>query len=66
MKNINPKYFNAFLAVVESNSFSHAATKAYMTQANVSKHIQALEDQIGHKLQKPGKAYRNILLALMN
>lgn len=49
-KNINPKYFSAFLAVVESNSFSHAASKAYMTQANISKHIQALEDQIGHAL----------------
>ena len=50
MKNINPKYFRAFKAVVSCNSFSHAAAKAYMTQANISKHIQALEEQVGHQL----------------
>jgi len=49
-REISPKYFPAFLAVVESESFSAAASKAYMTQANVSKHIHALEEQIGQIL----------------
>jgi len=47
---IDPKYFRAFKAVDRSGSFSEAADIAAMTQANVSKHIKALEESIGSDL----------------
>lgn len=47
---IDPRYFRAFKAVDEAGSFSEAADLAAMTQANVSKHIKALEEQIGNLL----------------
>ena len=47
---LDPKYFRAFKAVDRSCSFSEAADIAAMTQANVSKHIKALEDSIGSDL----------------
>lgn len=36
--------------MVEAGTFSEAASLAAMTQANVSKHIKALEDQLGRPL----------------
>ena len=50
MQHINPKYFRAFKAVVQAGSFSEASEIAAMTQANVSKHIKSLEEQIGSEL----------------
>ena len=50
MQPIDPKYFRAFKAVDRSGSFSEAADIAAMTQANVSKHIKALEESIGNDL----------------
>jgi len=47
---MDPKYFRAFKAVDSAGSFSEAAELAAMTQANVSKHIKALEDLIGNDL----------------
>jgi DNA-binding transcriptional LysR family regulator len=47
---IDPKYFRAFKAVDMVGSFSEAADLAAMTQANVSKHIKALEELIGNDL----------------
>lgn len=50
MQPLDPKYFRAFKAVDQAGSFSDAADLAAMTQANVSKHIRALEDQVGSEL----------------
>ena len=40
----------AFLAVYESGSFSHAAEKLFLTQPAVSKRVAALEDEVGFRL----------------
>ena len=40
----------AFVAVVEAGSFSHAAEKIYLTQPAVSKRIALLEDQLSCRL----------------
>tara|TARA_B100001109_G_scaffold193573_1_gene160150 strand:+ start:39970 stop:40878 length:909 start_codon:yes stop_codon:yes gene_type:complete len=50
MQHIDPKYFRAFKAVDQAGSFSEAADVAAMTQANVSKHVKALEDMVGTDL----------------
>ncbi len=50
MHHIDPKLFRAFKAVDEAGSFSEAADLAAMTQANISKHIKALEEQINAEL----------------
>ena len=50
MKHLNPKLFPAFLAVAEVKSFNEAAELASMTQANISKHIKGLEEQVGGDL----------------
>ncbi|MEM6987521.1 MAG: LysR family transcriptional regulator [Pseudomonadota bacterium] len=40
----------AFIAVVETGSFSDAATQLFITQPAVSKRIGSLENALGHKL----------------
>ena len=50
MMHLDPKLFRAFKAVAESRSFNDAAEIAAMTQANISKHIKSLEDQVGYEL----------------
>ena len=40
----------AFLAVAESGSFSHAADRVFLTQPAVSKRIAALEHELGTRL----------------
>ena len=50
MNHLNPKLFPAFKAVAEVKSFNEAAEMASMTQANISKHIKSLEEQIGGDL----------------
>ncbi|MCK0536882.1 LysR family transcriptional regulator [Alcanivorax quisquiliarum] len=50
MRSIDPRYFRAFKAVAEAGTFSEAAGLAAMTQANISKHIKALEDQLSSVL----------------
>lgn len=44
------KQLQIFVAVAESNSFSHAAKKCNLTQAAVSQQIRSLEDSLGIKL----------------
>ncbi|PML78408.1 LysR family transcriptional regulator [Enterovibrio norvegicus] len=50
MMHLDPKLFRAFKAVAESRSFNDAADIAAMTQANISKHIKSLEEQVGYEL----------------
>ena len=50
MKHINAKYFSTFVAAANSPSFTEASEKCCMSQANVSKQIATLEQQVGHKL----------------
>src|SRR5690554_4918885 len=50
VRSIDPRYFRAFKAVAEAGTFSEAAGLAAMTQANISKHIKALEDQLSSVL----------------
>ncbi|EOD77522.1 transcriptional regulator, LysR family [Grimontia indica] len=50
MMHLDPKLFRAFKAVAESRSFNDAAEIAAMTQANISKHIRSLEEQVGYEL----------------
>ncbi|CZF81440.1 HTH-type transcriptional regulator CysL [Grimontia celer] len=50
MMHLDPKLFRAFKAVAESRSFNDAAEMAAMTQANISKHIRSLEEQVGYEL----------------
>lgn len=40
----------SFMEVVKTGNFSEAAENLYTTQSSVSKHIQALEKDIGVKL----------------
>lgn len=50
MMHLDPRLFRAFKAVAESRSFNDAAEMAAMTQANISKHIRSLEEQVGYEL----------------
>lgn len=51
-----------FLAVVRAGSISAAAQAFYITQPAVSRHIRALETEIGCTLFRRGKGIRKILL----
>ena len=51
-----------FLAVVRTGSISGAAQTLYITQPAVSRHIRALENEIGCTLFQRGKGIRKILL----
>lgn len=44
------KQLEAFVAVVEYNSFSEAARRLYLTQPTVSAHIRALETELNSRL----------------
>ena len=44
---LDTRLFKAFMAAAETRSFTHAATRAHMTQSGVSQHIAKLEEQIG-------------------
>lgn len=44
------KQLEAFVAVVEHNSFSEAARQLYLTQPTISAHIRALETELHSKL----------------
>ena len=44
------KQLQIFVAVAESKSFSHAATKCNLTQAAISQQIKLLEDSLGIRL----------------
>lgn len=46
MRNINFKQLEAFVAVVEQQSFTEAANRLYLAQSTVSNHIQALEQAL--------------------
>lgn len=50
MTDINFKQLEAFVAVVEHNSFTKAADDLYLTQSTVSAHIRGLEDTLGCRL----------------
>ena len=50
MLDINLKQLEAFVAVVEHNSFTKAAEEMYLTQSTVSAHIRGLEESLGCKL----------------
>ncbi|OOZ36598.1 LysR family transcriptional regulator [Solemya velesiana gill symbiont] len=41
---------NAFLAVAETESFSAAAARLYLTQPAISKRVAALEEELGNRL----------------
>ncbi len=47
---VNFEWYRTFKTIYECNSISEAAKKLYMTQPGVSKHLAALEAQIGKKL----------------
>lgn len=44
------KQLEAFAAVVDTNSFSEAAKRLYLTQPTISAHIRSLESELGVKL----------------
>lgn len=44
------KQLEAFVAVVEYNSFSEAAKHLYLTQPTISSHIRSLEQELNSKL----------------
>lgn len=44
------KHLRSFVFVAETESFSIAATRCYVTQSAVSQHIKALEEELGCKL----------------
>lgn len=50
MTDINFKQLEAFVAVVEHNSFTRAAEELYLTQSTVSAHIRGLEDTLHCRL----------------
>lgn len=49
---LDARLFKAFMAAAQTQSFTHAATRAHMTQSGVSQHIAKLEEQIGVTLFK--------------
>lgn len=49
---LDARLFKAFMAAAQTRSFTHAATRAHMTQSGVSQHIAKLEEQIGVTLFK--------------
>lgn len=49
---LDQRLFKAFMAAAQTQSFTHAATRAHMTQSGVSQHIAKLEEQIGVTLFK--------------
>ncbi len=49
---LDSKLFKAFMAAAETENFTSAARKAFMTQSGVSQHIAKLEEQIGVPLFK--------------
>jgi len=47
---VNFEWYRTFKAIYECNSISGASKKLFITQPGVSKHLSALESQIGKKL----------------
>ncbi|MGM9662791.1 MAG: selenium metabolism-associated LysR family transcriptional regulator [Oscillospiraceae bacterium] len=47
---MNLKQLEAFVAVVEHNSFTRAAEEMFLTQSTVSAHIRGLEESLGCRL----------------
>ncbi len=47
---VNFEWYRTFKTIYECNSISSASKKLFMTQPGVSKHLSALESQIGKKL----------------
>lgn len=50
MLDMNLKQLEAFVAVVEHNSFTRAAEEMFLTQSTVSAHIRGLEESLGCRL----------------
>ena len=48
--NMDLRYLDSFLALVEYNNFSDAAASLYVTQSSLSKNIMKLESNVGTKL----------------
>lgn len=49
---LDSRLFKAFIAAAETENFTSAARKAFMTQSGVSQHIARLEEQVGMPLFK--------------
>jgi len=49
---LDSKLFRAFLAAAETENFTNAAKRAFMTQSGVSQHVAKLEEQVGVPLFK--------------
>lgn len=43
-------YFKEFMTLAEEGSFTTAATKLFMTQSSLSRHISSLEEELGSRL----------------
>lgn len=50
MLDMNLKQLEAFVAVVEHNSFTRAADELFLTQSTISAHIRGLEENLGCRL----------------
>lgn len=49
---LDTKLFKAFMAAADSENFTNAAKKVFMTQSGISQHIAKLEEQVGLPLFK--------------
>ena len=47
---VDLEWYRTFKAIYECKSISEAAKRLYITQPGASKHLKALESQIGKKL----------------
>lgn len=55
--NIPIKTLQCFLTLVETENFTRAAEKCFITQPTLSKIIQRLEESLGETLLKIGRAH---------
>jgi len=47
---MDTKYYQEFLVLVEQKNYVNAATRLYISQSVLTKHIQKMEDELGAKL----------------
>ncbi len=59
---MNIDQIKTFLAIVDYGNFSVAAERLFITQSNVSKRLESLEEELGVKLVLRKKGYRTIEL----
>ena len=59
---MNIDQIKTFLAIVDYGSFSQAGEHLFITQSNVSKRLESLEEELGVKLVLRKKGYRTIEL----